>query len=104
MTSSGAGPMMTCWTGVKAMMLFVIAAGGGNDTILDFGNGADSIDLAAFAEIQSVEDLDMQQQATGAVIDLASHGGGTVTLRDFDVADLMDAHFVFFIGEAAEVA
>ena len=83
---------------------FVIAAGGGNDTILDFGNGADSIDLAAFAEIQSVEDLDMQQQATGAVIDLASHGGGTVTLRDFDMADLMDAHFVFFIGEAAEVA
>ena len=84
--------------------VFFIAAGGGNDTILDFGNGADSIDLAAFAEVQSVEDLDIQQQATGAVIDLASHGGGTVTLRDFDVADLMDAHFVFFIGEAAEVA
>ncbi len=84
--------------------VFFIAAGGGNDTILDFGNGEDSIDLAAFAEIQSVEDLDIQQQATGAVIDLASHGGGTVTLRDFDVADLMDAHFVFFIGEAAEVA
>ena len=84
--------------------VFFIAAGGGNDTILDFGNGADSIDLAAFAEIQSVEDLDIQQQETGAVIDLASHGGGTVTLRDFDMADLMDAHFVFFIGEAAEVA
>ena len=84
--------------------VFFIAAGGGNDTILDFGNGADSIDLAAFAEIQSVEDLDIQQQETGAVIDLSAQGGGTVTLQGFDMADLMDAHFVFFIGEAAEVA
>ncbi len=83
---------------------FVIAAGGGNDTILDFGNGADTIDLAAFADIQSVEDLDIQQQETGVVIDLASHGGGTVTLQDFDMADLMDAHFVFFAGAAAEAA
>ncbi len=83
---------------------FVIATGGGNDTILDFGNGADRIDLAAFADIQSVEYLDMRQQETGAVIDLSARGGGTVTLQDFDMADLMDAHFVFFIGEAAEVA
>ena len=35
---------------------FFIAAGGGNDTILDFGNGEDKIDLTAFADIQSVED------------------------------------------------
>ena len=80
---------------------FVIAAGGGNDTILDFGNGADSIDLAAFADIQSMEDLDIQQQETGAVIDLVSYGGGTVTLQGFDMADLMDAHFVFFMDETA---
>ena len=42
--------------------IFFIAAGGGNDTILDFGNGEDRIDLAAFTELQSVEDLDIQQQ------------------------------------------
>ena len=84
--------------------VFFIAAGGGNDTILDFGNGEDTIDLAKFADIQSVEDLDMQQQETGAVIDLSAQGGGTVTLQGFDMADLMDAHFVFFIGAAAEVA
>ena len=35
---------------------FFIAAGGGNDAILDFGNGEDKIDLTAFADIQSVED------------------------------------------------
>ena len=83
---------------------FIIAAGGGDDTILDFGNGADSIDLAAFEDIQSVQDLDIQQQETGAVIDLASHGGGTVTLQDFDAADIMDAHFVFFTDEASAMA
>ena len=83
---------------------FVIAAGGGNDTVLDFGNGEDRIDLTAFTELQSVEDLDIQQQETGVVIDLSGRGGGTVTLADFDAADLMDAHFVFFIGEAAAMA
>ena len=75
---------------------FIIAAGGGNDTVLDFGNGEDRIDLTAFAEIQSVEDLDIQQQDNGVVIDLSAHGGGTVTLQDFDMADVMDAHFVFY--------
>ncbi len=75
------------------------ATGEGNDTILDFGNGEDKLDLAAFVDIQSVEDLDILQQDNGLVIDLASHGGGTVTLKDLDVADLMDAHFVFFVDE-----
>ena len=83
---------------------FIIAAGGGNDTILDFGNGADNIDLAAFADIQSVEDLDIRQQDTGAVIDLSAQGGGTVVLQNFDMADLMDAHFLFFMDETAAMA
>lgn len=83
---------------------FVIAAEGGNDTVLDFGNGEDRIDLTAFTEIQSVEDLDIQQQETGAVIDLSARGGGTVTLADFDMADVMDAHFVFFMDEGPALA
>ena len=83
---------------------FVIAAGGGNDTVLDFGNGEDRIDLAAFMEIQSLEDLDMQQQENSVVIDLSGQGGGTVTLQDFDMTDLMNAHFVFYVGEAAAMA
>ena len=81
--------------------VFFFAAAGGNDTILDFGNGEDRIDLAAFSEIQSLEDLDIQQQENAVVIDLSAHGGGTVTLQDVDMADLMDAHFLFYIGEAA---
>ena len=83
---------------------FFIAAGGGNDTILDFGKGEDRIDLAAFTEIQSVEDLDIRQQEAGTVIDLSARGGGTVTLQEFDMTDLMDAHFGFFIGESATMA
>ena len=84
--------------------VFVMAAGGGNDTVLDFGNGEDRIDLTAFAEIQSVEDLDMQQQETGVVIDLSARGGGTVTLADFGMADVKDAHFVFFMDEGPAMA
>ena len=73
---------------------------GDDDTILDFGNGEDKLDFAAFADIQSVEDLDIQQQDNGVVIDLSARGGGTVTLQDFNMADLMDAHFVFLMNEA----
>ena len=84
--------------------VFFIAADGGNDTILDFGSGEDKLDLAAFVDIQSVEDLDIQQQETGAVIDLSAWGGGTVTLQDFNMADVMDACFVFYMDEGAAMA
>ncbi len=84
--------------------VFVIATGGGDDTVLDFGNGEDRIDLTAFADIQSVEDLDMQQQDTGVVIDLSADGGGMVTLQEFDMADLLDAHFVFLMDEGPAMA
>ncbi len=84
--------------------VFVIATGGGDDTVLDFGNGEDRIDLTAFADIQSVEDLDMRQQDTGVVIDLSADGGGMVTLQEFDMADLLDAHFVFLMDEGPAMA
>ena len=83
---------------------FIIAVGGGNDTLLDFGNGEDRIDLTAFAEIQSLEDLDIRQQETGVVIDLSARGGGTVTLQDVDMTGLMDAHFMFYMGESMTMA
>ena len=39
---------------------------------------------------------EMTATATGAVlIDLSAHGGGTILLRDFDIADLDDSDFVF---------
>ena len=83
---------------------FFFTPDGGDDATLDFGNGEDRIDLTAFAEIQSVEDLNMQQQESNLVIDLSGHGGGTVTLQEFDMADVVDAHFVFFMDDAPAMA
>ena len=83
---------------------FFFAPGGGNDTVLDFGNGEDKIDLTAFADIRSTEDLIMEQQEKNLVIDLSGHGGGTVTLRDFNVADVMETQFVFFVDEPMMMA
>lgn len=83
---------------------FVFGASGGDDAILDFGNGEDRIDLAVFKEIRSVDDLDVQQRDNATVIDLSARGGGTVTLADFDMAGLTDDHFVFFSGDAETIA
>ena len=77
---------------------------GGNDTILDFGNGEDRIVLKAFEDIQSLADLAIDQQGNNLVIDLSAQGGGTITLQDYDEADLMDSHLVFHAGESATVA
>ncbi len=74
---------------------FYFFPGGGNDIILDFGNGEDRIVLQAFEDIQSVDDLAIQQQGDNLVIDLSPQGGGTITLNDFNEADLMDVHFLF---------
>ena len=77
---------------------------GGNDTILDFGNGEDRIVLRAFEEIQSVNDLTLQQQGDNLVIDLSGQSGGTITLQDYSEADLMDAHFLFYTDDSATAA
>ena len=76
----------------------------GDDVILDFGNGEDKIVLTAFEDIQSVADLILQQQGDNLVIDLSRQGGGTITLQDYNEADLMDAHFAFFTDDSATAA
>ena len=83
---------------------FVFAPGGGDDTLLDFGNGDDRIDLTAFADIQSGADLFMEQQESKLVIDLSGHGGGTVTLLDYNEAESMDAYFIFIQDDGAAMA
>ena len=75
--------------------VFYFYPDGGDDVILDFGNGEDRIVLSAFEDIQSMDDLTMQQQGGSLVIDLSGQGGGTITLQDFNEADLMDMHFMF---------
>ncbi len=75
---------------------FFFAPDGGDDTVLDFGTGGDKIDLTAFADIQSIEDLVMMQQESNLIIDLSGQGGGTVTLQNFNEVDVVDAYFLFF--------
>ena len=74
---------------------FVFAPGNGADTIADFTDGDDKIDLSAFADIASVDDLSMDQQESDVVIDLSNQGGGSITLQDFDIADLDASDFIF---------
>ena len=77
---------------------------GGNDTILDFGNGEDRISLRAFEDILSIGDLAMQQQSGNLLIDLTAHGGGTITLQDYNQEDISGEHFVFFVPDDSGTA
>ncbi len=74
---------------------FVFAPGGGDDTITDFGNGDDRIDLSAFADITSFNDLSVEQQEGDVVIDLSGQGGGTIIMSGFDIANLDASDFIF---------
>ena len=77
---------------------------GGNDTILDFGNGDDRIVLRAFEDIRSIDDLTLEQQGGNLIIDLSSQDGGTITLQDYSEADLTDTQFVFFTDDSTTAA
>ena len=74
---------------------FVFAPGSGADTITDFTDGDDKIDLSAFADITSVDDLSMDQREGDVVIELYDQGGGSITLQDFDITDLDASDFIF---------
>ena len=67
---------------------FIYASGDGNDTITDFTDGADTIDLSAMSEIESFLDLNIKQDGDNTVIDLSEWGGGEITLEDFTSTNL----------------
>lgn len=73
---------------------FVFAPGHGEDTITDFRNGRDMIDISAFG-LSGFDDLDIAADADGVAVDLTDHGGGTILLQGFDIADLDAADFLF---------
>ena len=75
--------------------VFVFAPGNGADTITDFANGSDRIDLSAFPEIRDFDDLSYTSNAEGVTIDLADFGGGTIFLQGFSIDDLDAEDFVF---------
>ncbi|MFO1185001.1 MAG: cadherin domain-containing protein [Bauldia sp.] len=85
-------------TGGTGVDLFVETLGGGADTVLDFVQGTDKIDLTAFTGIHGLGGLIISQVGANTLIDLG--GGVTITLNNFTAANLAATDFVF--GAAPE--
>ena len=83
-------------TGGAGADTFVFAAGHGDDTVTDFTDGEDTIDLTAFTGITQFSDLDVTQTGDNVEIDLSGHGGGTITLEGVSADDLDGADFMFY--------
>ena len=73
---------------------FVFASGHGADTITDFTDGEDTIDLSAFTGITGFSDLTVAQNGNNTVVTVP--GGGTITLQDFTSTDLDATDFAFY--------
>ena len=73
--------------------IFKFASGHGNDDIEDFSQGEDKIDVSAFRNIASMEDLTIEG---GNTIVLTGHsGGGEIELEGF-TGTLTDDDFIFY--------
>ena len=75
---------------------FEFAAGHGNDTITDFTDGEDLIDLTQITGIDAFDDLTVTADGTTAVIDLSGHGGGEIRLENVAIANLDEDDFSFY--------
>ena len=73
--------------------VFIFNVGHGSDRILDFTNEEDQIDLSAF-NLSGFGDLTTSSDSNTVTIDLSEHGGGTILLVGFDIADLDGADFL----------
>ena len=74
--------------------VFIFAAGHGDDTIYDFRDNEDKVDLSAF-DLAGFDDLTLSSASGGVTIDLTEHGGGTILLQNIDLAALDAADFIF---------
>lgn len=73
---------------------FIFGTGHGDDRIPDFTNDEDLIDLSAF-NLSGFDDLTITSISDSVRIDLSEHGGGTILLQNFDLADLDANDFLF---------
>ena len=81
-------------TGGAGADRFVFNSGDGNDTITDFENGTDTIDLSAITAITGFSDLTITQVGDDTRIDLGEDVG-EITLEDFTATDLDATDFDF---------
>ena len=73
--------------------VFVVAPGEGQDTVTDFTDGVDRIDLTAFG-LAGIDDLTTTTTTDGVALDLTDSGGGTILLADFAMASLDATDFI----------
>ncbi len=74
--------------------VFIFDFGHGDDVIADFTDGDNLIDLSAFG-LSGFDELVVSSGSGGVTIDLVAHGGGTIRLENFDIADLDAGDFLF---------
>jgi hypothetical protein len=72
---------------------FIFASGFGSDRINTFANGADKIDLTAFAT--SFGALTVTQNAANTVISGSIFGTNTITLANFTATNVDVSDFIF---------
>ena len=75
--------------------VFVFGPGNGSDTIYDFVDGEDKIDLTAFSGISGFDDLSITSGDDGVTVDLTEHEGGTIFLDGVSRDDLDADDFIF---------
>ena len=74
--------------------IYLFAAGHGDDTILDFTDNEDRIELSEFG-LSGFDDLTLSSDSNGVTIDLSASGGGTILLQGFDLDNLDAGDFLF---------
>lgn len=74
--------------------IFVFAVGHGHDTIRDFTDGEDLIDISALPHSTGMYHRFFEAVAGGVELDLSPRGGGTILLRGVDLDDVDETDFI----------
>ena len=88
------GPGADLLNGGRGTDTFVFHFDDGDDTISDFTDGEDRIDLSEF-DLSGFAALNISTDPAGVMIDLSAEGGGTILLENFDMSDLDAGDFLF---------
>ena len=85
------------FTGETDFDTFVFSPGSGHDTIEDFNNGEDLIDLTDFGGISGFQDINASQVGNSVVIKFEGNKSDdwSITLSNFDLNDLDSSDFIF---------